>query len=49
MRPEIIACLACTIAVPVIIISLIVSSLGRLQTHEVGNRRRQISFVLIDV
>jgi len=36
MKPEIIACVTCTIAVPVIIIALIVSSLGRLQTHEVG-------------
>jgi len=36
MKPGVIACIACTVAVPVIIIALVASSLGRLQTHEVG-------------
>jgi len=36
MKPAIIACILCTVAVPVMIIALVASSLGRLQTHEVG-------------
>lgn len=36
MKPALVICIACTVAIPVFIIGMVVSSLGRLQTHEVG-------------
>ena len=36
MKPAVVACIACVIGVPALIIGLVASSLGRLQTHEVG-------------
>ena len=37
MKPALVICIACTVAIPVFIIGMVVSSLGRLQTHEVYN------------